>query len=125
MTKFDPKAIAITVLSVALIGVISYNIFSEPKTVVKYKTRTVETCSSTSDISSGSGIDSNLEFFEEMKPSSQFVVGGLDKGMRMYDAAKVKVYCDGTVVNYPHWIHCPGDWVIKIKEVPLTEDKTK
>ena len=123
--KLDPKAIVITVLSVALIGVVSYNIFSEPKTVVKYKTRTIETCSSTSDISSGSGIDSRLEFFEEMKPSSQFVVGGLDKGMRMYDAAQVKVYCDGTVVNYPHWIHCPGDWVIKIKEAPLTAERTK
>lgn len=123
--KLDPKAIAITVLLVALIGVISYNIFSEPKTVVKYKTRTVETCSSTSDISSGSGIDSNLELFEEMQPSSQFAVGGLDKGIRLYDAAQVKVYCDGTVVKYPNWIHCPGDWVIKIKETPLTAERTK
>ena len=127
--KIDYKAIIITVLIILLLGIFIVQCNHEPQVEVKYKTkvqtnykekivyRDTSTCisASTSDISSGSG----LEYFEDIPIDNSIDdINGVILGNRFYDAEYAKVYCNGHIEKSVKdcWINCSGEWIIKVKE---------
>lgn len=127
--KIDYKAITITILIVLLFGICIVQCNHEPQVKVKYKTqvqtkykekivyRDTSMCisASTSDISSGSG----LEYFEDIPINNSIDdINGVVLGNRFYDAEYAKVYCNGHIEksNKDCWINCSGEWIIKVKE---------